>query len=84
MVRNKKSIIKELEEKNMSITVSGAETPKIKKVLFISKTHEKFYYEKLKEVRYQDIYHKALCYFLGISLTQGKMLTAFMISRQAM
>ena len=29
--------------------------------------HEKFYYEKLKQVRYQDVYHKALCYCLGIS-----------------
>ena len=29
--------------------------------------HEKFYYEKLQEVRYQDVYHKALCYCLGIN-----------------
>ena len=34
---------------------------------FISEAHEKVYYEKLKEVRYQDVYHKALCYCLGIS-----------------
>lgn len=34
---------------------------------FISDAHEKFYYEKLEEVRYQDVYHKALCYCLGIS-----------------
>ena len=26
------------------------------------------HYEKLKEVRYQDVYHKALCYCLGISV----------------
>jgi len=34
-------------------------------VIFISEAHEKFYYEKLKEVRYQDVYHKALCYCKG-------------------
>lgn len=48
---------------NMSSTVLGAE----KAIIFISKAHEKFYYEKLKEVRYQDVYHKALVYCLGIS-----------------
>ena len=35
-------------------------------IIFISDTHEKFYYEKLKEVRYRDVYHKALVYCLGI------------------
>ncbi len=40
----------------MSSTVLGAE----KSIIFISDAHEKFYYEKLKEVRYQDVYHKAL------------------------
>ena len=40
---------------------------KEEKIIFISDAHEKFYYEKLKEVRYQDVYHKALCYCLGIS-----------------
>ena len=39
---------------------------KKEELLFISERHEKFYYEKLKEVRYQDVYHKALCYCLGI------------------
>ena len=34
---------------------------------FMNNAHEKFYYEKLKEVRYQDVYHKALCYCLGIN-----------------
>ncbi len=38
-----------------------------KAITFISDAHEKFYYEKLKEVRYQDVYHKALVYCLGIS-----------------
>lgn len=36
-------------------------------IIFINEAHEKFYYEKLKEVRKQDAYHKALCYCLGIS-----------------
>ncbi len=36
-------------------------------IRFISAAHEKFYYEKLKQVRCQDVYHKALCYCLGIS-----------------
>ena len=36
-------------------------------IIFISDEHEKFYYEKLKEVRYLDVYHKALCYCLGIN-----------------
>ena len=47
----------------MSSTTLGAE----KAIIFISDAHEKFYYEKLKEVRYQDVYHKALVYCLGIS-----------------
>lgn len=36
-------------------------------IVFISDAHERFYYEKLKEARNQDVYHKALCYCLGIS-----------------
>jgi hypothetical protein len=42
--------------KSMSSTALGAK----KAIIFISNAHEKFYYEKLKEVRYQDVYHKAL------------------------
>ena len=45
----------------------GAGAEKAQKIIFISEAHEKFYYEKLKEVRYQDVYHKALCYCLGIN-----------------
>ena len=37
-----------------------------KAMIFISEAHEKFYYEKLKEVRCEDEYHKALVYCLGI------------------
>ena len=51
----------------MTITASGAGAEKAQNIIFISKAHEKFYYEKLNEVRYQDAYHKALCYCLGIN-----------------
>ena len=46
----------------MNNTALGAENKKEQTINFISEAHEKFYYEKLKEVRYQDVYHKALCY----------------------
>ncbi|MCI8751738.1 MAG: hypothetical protein HFH66_10305, partial [Lachnospiraceae bacterium] len=36
-------------------------------MVFADEEHEKFYYEKLKKARYQDCYHKALIYILGIS-----------------
>lgn len=49
----------------MNSTALGAEKAKV--IIFISDAHEKFYYEKLKEVRCQDEYHKALCYCLGIN-----------------
>ena len=51
----------------MNNTALGAESNKKENIRFISEAHEKFYYEKLKEVRYVDVYHKALCYCLGIS-----------------
>ena len=35
---------------------------------FYSNIYKEVHYEKLKEVRYQDVYHKALCYCLGISV----------------
>lgn len=46
---------------------TAPETEKTKGIIFISDKHEKFYYEKLREVRYQDEYHKALIYCLGIN-----------------
>ena len=46
----------------MKSTALGAEN-----IIIISDAHEKFYYEKLKEVRYQDVYHKALVYCLGVN-----------------
>lgn len=51
----------------MTNTALGAGAHEAQKIIFISKAHEEFYYEKLQEVRYQDEYHKALCYCLGIS-----------------
>ena len=50
----------------MNSTALGAGAEKAQELIFISEAHEKFYYEKLKEVRYQDVYHEALCYCLGI------------------
>ena len=44
----------------MNNTALGAENKKEQTINFISEAHEKFYYEKLKEVRYQNMYHKAL------------------------
>ena len=59
---------KRLKEMNLSKnTALGAATQKDAKIIFISETHEKFNDQKLKEVRYQDVYYKALCYCIGIS-----------------
>lgn len=46
----------------MSSTALGSRAEKAQELIFISEAHE-----KLKEIRYQDVYHKALCYCLGIS-----------------
>ena len=35
-------------------------------ITFKNKEHEKFYYTYLPKCRYQDVYHKALVYCLGI------------------
>lgn len=35
-------------------------------IIFKSKEHEKFYIEYLQKCRYQDVYHKALIYCIGI------------------
>ena len=51
----------------MSSTALGATNKTENGIMFKSNAHEKFYYEKLKEVQYQDEYHMALCYCLGIS-----------------
>ena len=38
----------------MNNTALGAKSTKIQEIVFISEAHEKFYYEKLKEVRYPE------------------------------
>ena len=40
----------------MNNTALGA---KKQEIVFISEAHEKFYYEKLKELHYQDVVDKA-------------------------
>ncbi len=63
----------------MNNTALGAES-----IIFISEAHEKFYYEKLKEVRYQDVYHKALLLLpWQLTMIPEEMQIAFMILRQA-
>lgn len=53
----------------MSNTALRAEAPSASNthMVFKDKKHENFYFEKLKQARYQDCYHKALIYILGIS-----------------
>ncbi|MDE7327310.1 MAG: hypothetical protein K2N63_13725, partial [Lachnospiraceae bacterium] len=46
---------------------AGAQSANNIHMVFANEEHEKFYYEKLQQVRYQDCYHKALIYILGIS-----------------
>ena len=35
-------------------------------IMFINEQHKAFYEKSLRKCRYQDVYHKALCYCLGI------------------
>ena len=58
---------KKMEEVSMNSTALGATGKQESGIIFVNDAHEKFYYEKLKEVQYQDEYHMALCYCLGIS-----------------
>ena len=46
-------------------TASGAKEEH--KVVFKNTEHENFYYTYLSKCRYQDVYHKALVYCLGLS-----------------
>ena len=50
----------------MTNTALRAENSNSRTITFKSKEHEKFYMEYLKKCRYQDVYHKALVYCLGI------------------
>jgi len=56
----------------MNTTALGATAKKEGNIIFISDAHEKFYYEKLKEVRYQDVYHKGLIDMDKYDYTQSK------------
>ena len=51
----------------MNSTALGATGKQESSIIFVNDAHEKFYYEKLKEVQYQDEYHMALCYCFGIN-----------------
>ena len=46
---------------------AGAQSANNTHMVFYNEKHEKFYYKKLEQARYQDCYHKALIYILGIS-----------------
>ena len=50
----------------MTNTALRAENSNSCTITFKSKEHEKFYMEYLKKCRYQDVYHQALVYCLGI------------------
>ena len=60
-------VILNMEDEHMNGTaVEAKNTESRQKINFISKSHEKFFYEKLSQVRYQDEYHIALVYCLGL------------------
>ena len=50
----------------MTNTALRAENSNSRTIIFKSREHEKFYEEYLKKCRYQDVYHRALVYCLGI------------------
>lgn len=51
----------------MTNTAISAKKETTHTITFKNKEHEKFYNEYLPQCRYQDVYHKALVYCLGIS-----------------
>ena len=52
---------------NSTALRAGAQSANNTHMVFANEEHEKFYYEKLEQARYQDCYHKALIYILDIS-----------------
>lgn len=50
----------------MTNTALRAEKEVTRTITFKSKEHENFYQKYLQKCRYQDVYHKALVYCLGI------------------
>ena len=51
---------------NKTALRAGAQSANNTHMVFANEEHEKFYFEKLEQARYQDCYHKALIYILGI------------------
>ena len=51
----------------MANTAVSANGEHIRTITFMNKTHKNFYLEYLQKCRYQDVYHEALVYCLGIS-----------------
>ena len=51
-------------------------------ITFKNKEHEKFYYTYLPKCRYQDVYHKALVYCLGIDRDTRETQNRYTILRQ--
>ena len=50
----------------MTNTALRAGNSNFRTITFKGKEHEKFYEEYLEKCRYQDVYHRALVYCLGI------------------
>ena len=50
----------------MENTATRAEKKDTRTITFKNKDHENFYRKYLPKCRYQDVYHKALVYCLGI------------------
>lgn len=50
----------------MTGTALGAKEKTTRTITFKNKEHENFYQEYLPKCRYEDVYHKALVYCLGI------------------
>lgn len=51
---------------NVCTAVGAIDSKKNHTITFKSEAHKIFYLEYLPECRYQDVYHKALVYCLGI------------------
>ena len=51
----------------MNTALGANKTSNHTQILFKNEKHKEFYYQSLERCRYQDEYHKALAYCLGIS-----------------
>ena len=54
------------DDESISVTAHVITNSNSRTITFKSKEHEKFYMEYLEKCRYQDVYHQALVYCLGI------------------